>query len=242
MDALLAARRVRRRPRGADHHARRRLLRVGRAWEALPRQLVGTVHGPGRTRSCRAGRRRSTPGRDARVLPDLDVRAPAGHRARRAPRRARARRPQPRVLHQRRVGGRRVGVEAGAPVLQGHRAAPAVQGDRAPHRVPRHHARRALHHGRAGVAGAVRAARAGRQPRPQHAPLSASVRRRRRGVPGGRHRPDRGADHRGGTRDGGRGVPRARAERGWMLDAARRLLRARARSAIATACCSCPTR
>ena len=74
-------------------------------------------------------------GRDARVLPDLDVRAPARDRARGPPRRPRARRPQPRVLHHRRVRSGRVGVEARPPVLPGHRPGAAPQGDRA--RAPR---------------------------------------------------------------------------------------------------------
>ena len=43
--------------------------------------------------------------------------APARDRARRDARRARARRSQPRVLHHRRLGGRGVGMEAGAAVL-----------------------------------------------------------------------------------------------------------------------------
>ena len=132
---------VRRRRAGARHRARRGLLAVGRHRPPAPRRPVGPVHRAGRPRPPRPRRRGAGAGRDARVLPDLDVRAPARDRAGGPPRRARARRPQPGVLHQRRVRGGRVGVEAGAPVLPRHRPGPAPQGDRAAHRVPRHHAR-----------------------------------------------------------------------------------------------------
>ena len=57
-----------------------------------------------------------------------------------AARRARARRPQPRLLHDRRLRGGGVGVEAGPPVLPRHRPAAPLQGDRPRHRVPRHDA------------------------------------------------------------------------------------------------------
>ena len=136
----------------------------------------------------------ATPGRDARVLPDLDVRAPPGDRARGAARRARARRPQPRVLHQRRVRSGRVGVEARPPVLPRDGRGSAPQGDRPSDRVPRHDARRARDH---------RASRRcstpfepltpGAAPRRQHEPLPPPARRRREGVHARRHRRDRGA-------------------------------------------------
>ena len=116
-------------------------------------------------------RRGDRPGRaraDARaaLLHELDVRAPAGDRARGRGRVARARRPQPRLLRLGRLGGGRVGLEARAPVLprarreaaararsarararprrdrrrtSARRAAP-LQGDHAPHRLPRHDA------------------------------------------------------------------------------------------------------
>ena len=53
----------------------------------------------------------------AAVLHELVVRAPARDRARRGGRVARARRPEPRLLRLRRLGGGRVGLEARAPVL-----------------------------------------------------------------------------------------------------------------------------
>ncbi len=75
---------------------------------------------------------------------DLVLRPPARDRAGDADRRARARRPQPRLLHQRRQRGRRVGAEAGPPVPQAHGQSDQVQGDRARGRLPRHDDGRAL--------------------------------------------------------------------------------------------------
>ena len=79
------------------------LLRLGRARQALPgraRRPVLREHRP-RPRGRRPGRRR--PGQGARLLHELELRAPEGDRARRARRRARPRRPQPRLLHLRRL-------------------------------------------------------------------------------------------------------------------------------------------
>ena len=53
---------------------------------------------------------------------------------------ARARRPEPRLLHQRRQRGRRVRAEAGPPVPQAPRQREQVQGHRARDRLPRHDA------------------------------------------------------------------------------------------------------
>ena len=72
---------------------------------------------------------------------------------------ARPGRPQPRVLHLGRLGGGRVGVEAGAPVPQAQRQPAEVQDHLARDRLPRHHLRRALDHGHHAAAHAVRAAR-----------------------------------------------------------------------------------
>ena len=60
---------------------------------------------------------------EARLLHQLELRPPHGHRAGRADRRPRARRPQPRVLHLGRLRGGRVGLEALAPVPQAQRRA-----------------------------------------------------------------------------------------------------------------------
>ena len=70
-----------------------------------------------RPRRHRPGRRR--PGARARLLLDLVLRAPAGDRAGGEDRLARPRRPQPRLLHERRQRGRRVGAEARARLPQG---------------------------------------------------------------------------------------------------------------------------
>ena len=93
---------------------------------------------------------------DAGVQHQLGDRAPAGDPARRRARRARPGRPQPRVLHQRRLGVGRGGVEDRPPALPGQGRAAAHEGDRARDRLPRRHARRALFHRRAADEGAVR--------------------------------------------------------------------------------------
>ena len=59
---------------------------------------------------------------------------------------ARAGRPQPRLLHVGRLRGRRVGLEALAPVPQAHRQPPEDEDHLARDRLPRHHLRRALDH------------------------------------------------------------------------------------------------
>ena len=143
-----------RRARDADHGAGRGLLRLGRdaassyldALSGLFTVQVGSRPAPSSPSAAREA------GRDARVLPDLELRAPAGDRARGHARRARARRPRPRLLHHRRLRGGRVGVEARPPVLPRRSARPAPQGDRPRHRVPRHDAGRARDHRRPGAA------------------------------------------------------------------------------------------
>ena len=72
---------------------------------------------------------------------------------------ARAGRPEPRLLRLRRLGGGRVGVEARAAVPRGARRA-ALEGDRAPRRLPRDDDGRALDQRHPRAADAVRAARA----------------------------------------------------------------------------------
>ena len=79
--------------------------------------LAGLFTSQTRPRAHRAGRGRRQAGRDARLLPAVDVRPPPRHRAGRAARRLRPGRPQPRLLHLRRLRGGRVRLEAGPPVL-----------------------------------------------------------------------------------------------------------------------------
>ena len=144
--------------RGPDHRARRGLLRLGPARQALPRRARRAVlreHRP-RPRRPRAGRRR--PGEGARLLHHLVLRAPAGDRAGRARRRPRAGRPQPRVLHLRRQRGGRVRAQALPPVPQAHRQRRPLQGDLAQARLPRHDDGRAHGDRHPGRARAVRAA------------------------------------------------------------------------------------
>ena len=104
----------------------------------------------------RRGRREA--GRAARVLPDLVVRAPGGHRARRPPGRLRARRPQPRVLLHRRRRGGRDGVQAREVLLEAQGPAHQAQGDLARGRLPRHTPGRPGDHRHPGDEGDVRAA------------------------------------------------------------------------------------
>ena len=122
-------------------------------------------------------------GADARaaLLHELVVRAPARDRAGGRGGVARARRPEPRLLRLGRLGGGRVGVEARAAVPRGARRA-ALEGDRAPRRLPRDDDGRALDQRHPGAARAVRAARPRGAPRAQHEPLPPAGRGDRGGV------------------------------------------------------------
>ena len=224
--------------------ARRGRVRLGPARQALPRRPGRAVHLAARPRPHRAGRGRRQAGRDARLLPAVDLRPPPRHRAGRAGGELHARRPQPGLLHHRRLRGGRVGLEAGPPVLPHDRAAAADEGDQPLHRLPRHVDGRALHHRHPRAAHALRAARARCDQGAQHELLPGRGVRRRRGRvrPLGRRR-DRTGHRAGGLRHGGRRVPRAGAERRRLLPAAARATSSGcARSATATACCSSPTR
>ena len=254
LDALHPHGRVPRR-RSADHRARRRLLPRGRERQALPRRLGGPVLGQHRL-LVRGGDRPGGARADARaaLLHQLVVRTSARDRARRRGRVARARRPEPRLLRLGRLGGGRVGVEAGAAVLRGaggeaaaggrrrrardqarrargllaHPAAPH-EGDRPPRRLPRHDVRRALAERHPGDPDAVRAARARGASRAQHEPLPPAAGGDGSGVHALPARRPRADDPRDGSRDR---LPRAHgagAELRRLLHAADRLLAGRAR-------------
>ena len=178
-------------------------------------------------------RRRGRPGgaradEGAAVLHELVVRASARDRARRRGGPARARRPEPRLLRLGRLRGGRVGLEARAAVPRRPRRAP-LEGDRAPHRLPRHDDGRALDQRHRGDQERVRAARARDVPRPQHEPLPPA----RRGDRGGVHRVParrpRADDHRRGAVDGRDGDHGAGPERGRRVHAAGGLLAGRPR-------------
>ena len=94
----------------------------------------------------------------ARLLHELGLRAPEGDRARGAHRGPRARRPQPRLLHLRRLRGGRLGAQALPPVPQAHRQRRALQGHLAQARLPRHDDGRADRDRHPRRAAAVRAA------------------------------------------------------------------------------------
>ena len=206
--------------RDPDHHPWRRVLRLGRARQQVPRRARRAVlreHRP-RPRRRRPGRRR--PGEGARLLHELVLRAPEGDRARGARRRARPRRPQPRLLHLRRLRGGRLRAQALPPVPQADRQPRALQGHLAQARLPRHHHGRADRDRHPGRPAPVRAAVPGLGARAEHERLPARGRRPGRGDL--RADPVRGAGDRL-VRD-----PRAGAELGRLLHAPRRLLPARA--------------
>ena len=212
-----------RRPRD---RARLRGLRLRPARQALPGRAVRPVRQPGRPRPHRGRRGRGAAGGRAGLLPAVVLRAPEGHRAGRPAGRAGPRRPEPGVLHHQRLGGGRVGVEAGQAVLQADRPARPLQGDQPGHRLPRHLDGRAGHHRPGRHQAPVRAAAARRRPGAEHQLLpGAGLRGRRRGGvrPVGRGR-DRAGDPARGPGVGRRGLPRAGAELRRLLPAAARLL------------------
>ena len=213
------------RSRDADHRPRRGLLRVGPARQALPRWALRAVLREHRPRSGGHRPGRGRPGQGAWVLHQLVLRPSGGDRAGRADRLARARRPEPRVLHQRRQRGGRVGLQTLAPVPQADRQAEQDQADRAGDRLPRDQPWRSVGHRHHRTAHAVRAAHPGRPPRAQHEHLPDAP-WGDRGILRGVHRREdrvRGPRHRRG-RD-----PRAGPERRRLLHPARGLLPARAR-------------
>ena len=242
LDALHAHGRVRR-LRGPDHRSRRRLLPRGLERQAVPRRARGPLRGADRLlvrRRGRAGGARADEG--AAVLHELVVRASARDRARARGGAARAGRPEPRVLRLGRLGGGRVGLEARAPVPRRPRRA-SLEGDRPPHRVPRHDDGRALDQRHRGDQERVRAARPRDVPRAQHEPLPPAG----RGDGGAVHRVParrpRAGDHRRGAVDGRDGDHGAGAERRRRVHAAGRVLPGRARDLRpSTGSCSAPTR
>ena len=181
----------------------------------------------------------------AGLLPALVLRPPPGHRAGRAPGGLRARRPQPRLLHDRRRRGRRDRVEAGQAVLQADRQADQAQGHQPRRRLPRHPAGRPVDHRHPGGQGDVRAAGARRAsrcrtPTSTARPSTCATTRRpsAAGPPTGSPRP---SSSRAPTPS-----PRSSSSRCRTPAAASRRRPATssgsARSATSTTCCSSPTR
>ena len=148
----------------------------------------------------RSARRRSTQMRELPFYTNWSYAHPRAIELARRARLAGARRPEPRLLRLGRLGGGRVGVEAGAPVLPRPRrqearrrrdearrarrraAAAQVQGDRAPGRLSRDDDGSALDQRHPGAAHDVRAARARGPARDEHEPLPPAGRRDRGGV------------------------------------------------------------
>ena len=218
--------------RDARDRARRGCLPLRRQGQALPRRARRPVRQPARARPHRARRGGRQAGLAAGLHAAVVLRPPEGDGARRAGRGLRARRPQPRLLHQRWRRGRRVRVEARQELLQAHRQAHQAQGDQPHDRLPRHAAGRAVDHRHPDDEGAVRAARALDVPGAQHQllprprALPDRCRRRPRGLrPLGRRR-DRGRHRERGRRHRRRRLPRAGAELRRLLPAPARLLRA----------------
>ena len=146
-----------------------------------------------------------------------------------------ARRPQPRLLHQRRLGGGRVGAEA-RPRL------PPLNGKGQKHKVI---AREIAYHGTTlgalsatGITRLRDALRAARRPAAATSPNTNTYRWPEDRDPLWAADADRAADHVRGPRDGRRRDPRAGPERRRLLPAAGGLLPARARDLRrATTCC-----
>ena len=150
------------------------------------------------------------PDRGARLLRHLELRASARDRARRPDRLARAGRPQPGLLHLRRLRGRRVRAEARSQLPPATRQGPAAQGDRPRDRLPRHDAGALSRDGHpsAEERRSSRWCRAGAT-----CPTPTATAGRRTATRSGRPTGSRsGSTSR--ARDGRRGDPRAGAERG----------------------------
>ena len=137
----------------------------------------------------------------------------------------RPRQPQPRVLHLRRLGGRRVGLEARQGLPPRARRPEPPQARLAQPRLPRRLDGRAHGDRAAAAARALRAAHPRRRARSEHELLPLE-RGPRPAVGGGR---DRGGDRVRGPRHRRGGDPRAGPERRRLLHAPGRLLPARAR-------------
>ena len=138
-------------------------LRLRRARQALPRRPVGALLRERRPRPRGAGRRRRRAGEGARLLHELELRAPAGDRARRA-----HREPRPRATSTAssspRAGPRRWSPR-GSWRAQYHKLTGEPREDedhRARDRLPRHDLGAAVDHRHHPAAHAVRAARARR--------------------------------------------------------------------------------
>ena len=151
-----------RRGGGPDHRPRRGRLRLGRARQPLPRRALGAVLRQRRPRAHGAGRGGRAPGRGARLLHHLELRAPAGDRAGDADRLAGARRPEPGLLHLRRLGGGGVGDQAGPRLPPADREPAQDEVHHPRDRLPRHDPRGAGRDRHLGPPLRVRAAGAGR--------------------------------------------------------------------------------
>ncbi len=114
------------------------------ARKPLPRRPLGAVLRQRRPRSHRARRRRRAPGRGARLLHGVELRAPAGDRAGDPHRQSGAGRPEPGLLHLGRLRGGGVGDQARPHVPPAHGQPAQAQVHHPRDRLPRHHARRAL--------------------------------------------------------------------------------------------------
>ena len=163
-------------PRRPGDRARRGVPPLRHAGPPLPRHARGALHGADRLLARRRARRgRGRADAAPPVLHELDVRPPAGDRARGEARRDRAGEHQPLLLRLRRQRGGRGRLEARPPVPRAPWTADAPQGDRAEARLPRHDDGRALDHRHLRDPHAVRAADPRRAARREHEPLPLQV-------------------------------------------------------------------
>ncbi len=211
---------LRRAPLRAGDRPWRGLLRLRRARQALPRRPLGAVLRQRRPRPGRARRGSGGAGSEARLLHELELCPPTRDRTGRAHRRPGSRKPQPGVLHLRRLGGGRVGLEArqGLPPRTWRHEPP--QARLAQPGLPRRFDGRPDRDRPAAAARALRTADARRRARAEHelVPLERGPR------PAVGSRRDRGGDRVRGPEHGRRGDPRARPERRRLLHTAGGLL------------------
>ena len=162
----------------------------------------------------------------ARLLHELELRAPARDRAGCACRVVRAGRPEPRLLHVGRVGGRRVRAQARRATTTA--SAARASGTRSSRARSPTTARRSARSPRPGIPG-LRTPFEPLTPGGCHVPNTNEYHWPEGARPAVGGRQDRGADRVRGPRDRRRGDPRAGAERRRLLHAAGGLLPARAR-------------
>ena len=233
LDAVHAESRIQGRP--ADDRPRGGHVFLERQGREDHRRVVGPLLLRRGTRPARDRRGGRPPARRARLLGAVPARSSQAVRARDADRRAHARRPQPDLLRQLRLGSRRHGDEGRPRLSPGARPGRAQRVRVARARLSRRQFRRRVAVGPRQQSPQVRPGAAGHRPHAAHAPQGELLhagrrrarRRARRGPPALRQ-PVRRREHRGVLRRADRRVDRLpRAAEGLPQAAARDLRRAR---------------